>query len=378
MEQALFYFNQSRPGRVLESMETAAAASFAALLRQWKSLNPRPLPWKGERDPYLIWLSEIILQQTRVDQGLAYFERFRQRFPDVRSLALAADDEVFKLWEGLGYYSRARNMLQTARYIAGELDGEFPDTYEGLKSLKGVGPYTAAAIASFAFGLPHAVVDGNVYRVLSRVFGIDVPIDSTDGKKAFGQLAQQLLDPSDPGSYNQAIMDFGAIQCKPAAPLCGNCPMREDCVAFQQKKVKVLPVKSKKLNRKTRYFQYLLLSHNDRVLLRKRTGRDIWQNLYDFPLVETTGLEVELDHIQSSPVWHELAAASGARLRHRSRPFQQALTHQQIVAQFWEFELEKPWLAPEGTYVAEERKNLFKFAFPKIVDWYLKDNSLFL
>jgi A/G-specific adenine glycosylase len=359
-------------------MKTAAAASFAALLRQWHSSNPRPLPWKGEHDPYLVWLSEVILQQTRVDQGLAYFERFRRRFPDVRSLALAADDEVFKLWEGLGYYSRARNMLQTARYIAGELGGVFPDTYNGLKSLKGVGPYTAAAIASFAFGLPHAVVDGNVYRVLSRVFGVDTPIDSTEGKKTFGQLAQQLLDPSDPGGYNQAIMDFGAIQCKPAAPLCGSCPMREVCTAFQQKKVKELPVKSKKLNRKIRYFQYLLLSHNDQVLLRKRTARDIWQNLYDFPLIETAGLEIELDQIHSSPVWHELAAGSDARLRHRSRPFQQALTHQQIVAQFWEFDLEKPWAAPGGTYVAEERKNLFKFAFPKIVDWYLKDNSLFL
>lgn len=359
-------------------METAAPARFAALLQQWKSSNPRPLPWKGERDPYLVWLSEIILQQTRVDQGLAYFERFRRRFPDVRSLARASDDEVFKLWEGLGYYSRARNMLQTARFIAGELGGEFPDTYEGLKALKGVGPYTAAAIASFAFALPHAVVDGNVFRVLSRVFGVDTPIDSSEGKKAFGRLAQRLLDPSDPGGHNQAMMDFGAIQCKPAAPLCGSCPMREFCVAFQQKKVKELPVKAKKQDRKTRYFQYLLLSHNDRVLVRKRTGRDIWQNLYDFPLIETPGLEVELDQIQSSAIWHELAAGSGARLNHRSRPFQQALTHRQIVAQFWEFELEKPWTMPEGTYVAEERKNLFKFAFPKIVDWYLKDNSLFL
>lgn len=359
-------------------METAAAAHFAALLRQWKLSNPRPLPWKGERDPYLVWLSEVILQQTRVDQGLAYFERFRQRFPNVRSLAQAADDEVFKLWEGLGYYSRARNMLQTARHIAGQLGGEFPDTFEELKSLKGVGPYIAAAIASFAFGLPHAVVDGNVYRVLSRVFGIDTPIDSPEGKKAFAQLAQQLLDTSDPGGFNQAIMDFGAIQCKPAAPLCGSCPMREVCTAFQQKRVKQLPVKAKKLNRKTRYFHYLLLSHNDRILLRKRTGRDIWQNLYDFPLIETSGLEVELDQIQSSAVWHELAAFSGARLIRRSRPFQQALTHQQIIAQFWEFELEKPWTEQEGTYVAEERENLFKFAFPKIVDWYLKDNSLFL
>lgn len=359
-------------------MEPTASARFAALLLQWKSSNPRPLPWKGERDPYLVWLSEIILQQTRVDQGMAYFERFRERFPDLRSLAGAADDEVFKLWEGLGYYSRARNMLQTARYIAGEKGGVFPDTFEGLKALKGVGPYTAAAIASFAFGLPHAVVDGNVYRVLSRVFGIGTPVDSSEGKKEFGKLAQQLLDSSDPGGYNQAIMDFGAIQCKPAAPLCGSCPMRETCVAFQQKRVKELPVKSRKLNRKTRYFQYLLLSHNDRLLLRKRTGKDIWQNLYDFPLVETAGLETELDQIQSSPVWNQLAANSGARLSSRSRPFQQALTHQRIIAQFWEFELETPWNNYNGDYVEQERKNLYKFAFPKIVDWYLKDNSLFL
>lgn len=356
----------------------ALAARFTALLLQWKDSHPRPLPWKGERDPYLIWMSEIILQQTRVGQGLPYFERFRNRFPTVESLAAATDDEVFKEWEGLGYYSRARNMLHTARHIAGERSGKFPDTYEGLKALKGVGPYTAAAIASFAFGLPHAVVDGNVFRVLSRVFGITSPVDSPEGKRVFNQWAQQLLDIQDPGTYNQAIMDFGAIHCKPAAPRCGECPMQSFCKAFQEGKTEEWPVKSRRLVRKTRYFHYLVLTHHGRILLRKRTEKDIWQNLYDFPLIESDTAELEPAQILSTPLWTSLAEGKGAQLRRCSRPFSQALTHQQIVARFWEYDLEKEWEKPEGAYTEEERKNLFKFAFPKIVDWYLSDNALYL
>jgi len=201
---------------------------FAELLIKWnKKENKRVMPWKGEKDPYKIWLSEIILQQTRVEQGLEYYNRFVKVFPEINKLAKAPDKKIFKLWEGLGYYTRCRNLITTARFIVKEKKGVFPQTYEEIISLKGVGPYTAAAISSFAFNLPHAVVDGNVYRVLSRVFGIKKPVDSTEGKKYFNGLANELLSKEQPGIYNQAIMDFGAIICKPSSPLCTACVFRK-------------------------------------------------------------------------------------------------------------------------------------------------------
>ena len=220
------------------------------------------MPWKGEKDPYKIWLSEIILQQTRVEQGLAYYTNFIKTFPTVHQLAKAPDEKVFKLWEGLGYYSRCRNLLATARFISKELKGKFPDNYESIKALKGIGPYTAAAISSFAYNLPHAVVDGNVFRVLARVFGISKSIDSTEGKKQFTVLAEELLDKNHPGLYNQAIMDFGAVICKPAAPLCDTCVFKKECYAFRHNKVNALPVKEKKINIKKRWFYYLVLEYS--------------------------------------------------------------------------------------------------------------------
>ena len=352
-------------------MENAQDRQFTVRLLEWKEANPRPLPWKGERDPYLIWLSEIILQQTRVDQGLPYFERFRKRFPTVESLAAASDDEVFKLWEGLGYYSRARNLLETARYIAGECGGEFPDTYERIKALKGIGPYTAAAIASFAFDLPHAVVDGNVFRVLSRVFGLSTPVDTTEGKRLFGEWAQKLLDIEAPSAHNQAIMDFGALQCKPVSPACSACPMQSFCQACQTGRVSELPVKSKRQARRLRYFHYLILNYRGKVLLRKRTAKDIWRYLYDFPLVEADRPDPDLVCLQDSPVWKALLGNGHPPAHRYSQPFQQTLSHQQIIARFWELELESPWATNGGEYLVEERENLTKFAFPKIVDRYL-------
>ncbi|MCR9286527.1 MAG: A/G-specific adenine glycosylase [Bacteroidetes bacterium] len=224
---------------------------FTKKLMEWFSQNHRPLPWKGEKNPYYVWLSEIILQQTRVEQGLPYFEKFKSTYPTVAGLANAPEDEVMKLWEGLGYYSRARNLHFTAKYISKELGGVFPSDFEGILKLKGVGPYTAAAIASFAFDLPHAVVDGNVYRVLSRFFGIEKAIDSTEGKKEFSKLAQTLIDTKQPANYNQAIMDFGATHCKPSSPNCGKCLMSLNCFAFKNSKIESLPFKSKK-KKKTR------------------------------------------------------------------------------------------------------------------------------
>ncbi|MEO1264044.1 MAG: A/G-specific adenine glycosylase, partial [Bacteroidota bacterium] len=240
---------------------------------EWFSTNHRPLPWKGEKNPYLIWLSEIILQQTRVEQGLPYFEKFKKKYPTVKDLANAPEDEVMKMWEGLGYYSRARNLHAAAKFIADELNGTFPDTFHEILGLKGVGPYTAAAIASFAYGLPHAVVDGNVYRVLSRFFGIEEPIDTTAGKKLFAALAQELLDEKQAGNYNQAIMDFGATHCTPALPACTSCLMKSKCTAFQKNTVNKLPVKIKKTKRRQRFFNYLILNEKGNVFIKKRTQK---------------------------------------------------------------------------------------------------------
>ena len=268
------------------SREQAQKTFVPTLLRWNKEKNTRQMPWKGEKDPYKIWLSEIILQQTRVEQGLNYYNNFIKTFPDIHKLAKAADEKVFKLWEGLGYYSRCRNLLVTARYISKELNGKFPDNYEDIRKLKGVGPYTAAAISSFAFNLPYAVVDGNVFRVLARIYGITIPIDSTDGKKYFATLAENLLDKKQPGYYNQAIMDFGAVICKPVTPLCLNCGFKKFCSAFINNKINELPVKEKKISIKKRWFYYLVLEYKNEIAVRQRIEKDIWQDLYEFPLIE--------------------------------------------------------------------------------------------
>ncbi|MAJ32337.1 MAG: A/G-specific adenine glycosylase [Flavobacteriaceae bacterium] len=261
--------------------------SFRKGLQQWYEFNKRSLPWRQTKNPYLIWLSEIILQQTRVEQGLPYFEAFSKAYPTVFDLASAKEEEVLKLWQGLGYYSRARNLHQTAKYIVEELKGEFPRSYDGLIQLKGVGPYTAAAIASFCFDEPRAVVDGNVYRVLARTYGIKTPINSSLGVKEFQQLANELLDSEKPAAHNQAIMEFGSQQCKPKAALCEKCFFNEKCYAFQKQVVADFPVKEKKIKIKKRTLHYyIVLDPQKRTLLHKRVHKDIWQNLYDFPLIE--------------------------------------------------------------------------------------------
>lgn len=351
---------------------------FREGLMNWYAASHRPLPWKGEKNPYLIWLSEIILQQTRVEQGLPYFERFKKAYPSVLNLADAPQDEVMKLWEGLGYYSRARNMHATAKHIAYERNGNFPETYEEILSLKGVGPYTAAAIASFAFDLPHAVVDGNVFRVLARFFGMETLTDSTDGKKLFNQLAQQTLDQNQPGRYNQAIMDFGATQCTPQSPACKNCPLKSECVAFQQNMVEKLPVKSKKLVKRERYFHYLIVESDTKILLQKRTEKDIWQQLYEFPLIELPEAQLNPEGLRDSPLWKNIFGTRRFTIKRVSRPFKQVLTHQLIHAVFFEIELQSGKLPEDSYFIVTERKNLSKFAFPKIIDLYLRDNSLYL
>ncbi|MEM1319513.1 MAG: A/G-specific adenine glycosylase [Bacteroidota bacterium] len=356
---------------------SSTARQFRQTLMDWYAQSHRPMPWKGIKNPYLIWLSEIILQQTRVEQGWAYFERFRENFPTVKHLAEAEEDVVMKLWEGLGYYSRARNLHATAKYIAFDLKEEFPKTYESLLRLKGVGPYTAAAIGSFAYDLPVAVVDGNVYRVLSRYFGITTPIDSTLGKKEFAALAQELLDKNQAGRYNQAIIDFGATQCKPKRPNCPQCPMQEGCVAYHDDQVNSLPIKSKKIKRKTRYFNYLVINAANQVLLQKRNQKDIWQNLYEFPLIESEQL-LQRSALKETKSWQEWSFLQSAGITRQAGPFKQQLTHQTIIANFWEIQLSSS-LKPEAfAFLAVPRKSLRKYAFPRIIDLYLQDKSLYL
>ena len=342
---------------------------FSTLLLQWnKRKNKRQMPWKGEKDPYKIWLSEIILQQTRVDQGLAYYHQFIETFPTVHQLAKASDSKVFKLWEGLGYYTRCRNLIATAQYISSDLKGKFPDTYEKIIGLKGIGPYTAAAISSFAFNLPHAVVDGNVFRVLSRIFGIDKPIDSTEGKKYFIQLANEILDKGQPGIYNQAIMDFGAIVCKPVAPLCTECVFNKTCLAFLHNKINELPVKEKRISIRKRWFYYLELMYESKIAIQKRTGKDIWNQLYEFPMIETANEET-VNKILELAKKKGLLREKSYEVIAASSVFKQQLTHQLIVGQFIKIKLRKRPDNCNGV-IWRTGRELKKFSFPKCINQY--------
>ncbi|MDB5156572.1 MAG: A/G-specific adenine glycosylase [Mucilaginibacter sp.] len=263
---------------------------FSDELVKWYNENKRDLPWRHTTDAYMIWLSEVILQQTRVEQGLPYFYRFAEKYPTINSFAAADEADILKLWQGLGYYSRGRNMLKTARMVRDEFGGKFPERYDDLIKLKGIGEYTAAAIASFSVNEPRAVVDGNVYRVLARYLGINEPINSTAGKKLFQATANDFLNMKNPGLHNQAMMEFGAMLCKPKNPACGICPVRIGCYAFVHNATTSLPVKLSKLKIKQRFFNYFLFTDADRVLMNKRGEGDIWANMYDLPLIETSTL----------------------------------------------------------------------------------------
>ena len=321
---------------------------FSAILLEWFREHGRDLPWRQTRAPYAIWLSEIILQQTQVKQGWDYWERFMRRWPTVEDLAAATEDEVLREWQGLGYYSRARNLHFTARQIAAL--GHFPDTLEAIRKLKGVGDYTAAAIASFAFGIPAAVVDGNVYRVLARHFGIDTPINTTAGKKLFAALAQDLL-PLESSAYNQAIMDFGALQCTPASPHCAVCPLMESCEAFRSNRVQELPVKLKTLKVSERHFVYVYVRFNGLTAIHRRGPGDIWQGLWEPWLVDG-----------------EAAVPSAAiLLRQRVR---HVLTHRVIYADFYLLEVaEKPALPSD--YIWIEESDLDDYAKPRLIENFL-------
>ncbi|SFG43389.1 A/G-specific adenine glycosylase [Prevotella sp. KH2C16] len=289
-----------------------ANSNFQSTILRWYADNGRSLPWRETRDPYAVWLSEVILQQTRIAQGTDYWHRFMRRWPTVELLATATEDEVLKEWQGLGYYSRARNLHAAARQIVA--NGGFPHTYENIRALKGVGDYTAAAIASIAFGLPHAAVDGNVYRVLSRYFGITTPINSTAGKKEFQQLADELLPRDKAAAWNQAMMDFGALQCMPQSPRCLLCPLQESCHALRNGKIEELPVKEKKLRRRERFFTYYLLQNNGLTAIHQRGPGDIWQGLWE-PLLKEDPFpreEAEVRHILTHQTLYARMMAVGA------------------------------------------------------------------
>jgi A/G-specific adenine glycosylase len=354
-----------------------AGKGFSERLLRWnQEANRRQMPWKGEKDPYKVWLSEIILQQTRVEQGLNYYNEFVSTFPDIKKLANAPEEKIFKLWEGLGYYSRCRNLIATAKQIALEQNGVFPKTYEQIVSLKGVGPYTAAAISSFAFNLPHAVVDGNVFRVLSRIFGINTPIDSTKGKKYFSLLANELIDKKQAGVYNQAIMDFGAMICKPV-PQCDQCVFNKSCYALLHDNINDLPVKDKKISIKKRWFYYLLIEHKNQFAIRQRTAKDIWQQLYEFPMIENTH-DLEQDNILAIAEKQNWFIAGKYEVVTLSPVYRQQLSHQLIAGRFIHIRVKNKPNQANWQWVDES--GLEKFAFPRVINQYLekaREQSLF-
>ena len=355
---------------------TNPESDFSIQLLKWNKLfNQREMPWKGEKDPYKIWLSEIILQQTRVEQGLDYYNRFVKKFPSIAQLAAAEETTVFKLWEGLGYYTRCKNLIVTAKYIAYELKGIFPKTYDKILALKGIGPYTAAAIASFAFNLPYAVVDGNVYRVLSRFFGIETPIDTTIGKHLYNTLANDLLHKKMPGIYNQALMDFGATICKPQLPACNTCPMRKKCEAYKNNLVSTLPIKEKFITKKIRWFNYLVLEHNEYIYVRKRGAKDIWENLYEFKLIESEGA-LPIEKLGQLKEMKAITGNQAFEINHISTIYKQQLTHQTIYGQFIKVKLTRP---PDlAGFKKTNPIDLLQLPFPKFITTYLRDKNVSL
>ncbi|MBK5210191.1 MAG: A/G-specific adenine glycosylase [Flavobacteriaceae bacterium] len=308
---------------------------FSKQLIDWYLQNKRNLPWRDTKNPYAVWLSEIILQQTRVDQGMSYYLGFIKNFPTVFDLAAATEEQVLKLWQGLGYYSRARNLHLSAKHIVDELNGEFPATYKELLKLKGIGDYTASAIASICFNEPTAVVDGNVYRVLARYFGIDTAINASAGIKIFKQLAQELLDVKNPGTHNQAIMEFGAMMCKPNNPDCGICPLNNSCFALSKNSVKDFPVKENKVKIKTRHFNYLVVHSSDQKTKIVKRDAGIWQNLYEFPLIETDEI-INFEALSEHKIFKELFLNLEVKVSLFDKEvLVHKLTHQHIYAKFW-------------------------------------------
>ncbi|MFI5152643.1 MAG: A/G-specific adenine glycosylase [Chitinophagales bacterium] len=347
--------------------------AFTRKLLKWnKKENSRQMPWKYEKDPYKIWLSEIILQQTRVKQGHPYYEKFLRYFPTVRDLAAAPRRKVFKLWEGLGYYNRCRNLIETANKIVKDYKGKFPDSFKKISALKGIGPYTAAAIGSFAFKLPYPVVDGNVHRVLSRYFGITTGADQATGRKFYASLAFALLDKKNPDIYNQAIMDFGAVICKPRNPLCETCIQSEDCMAYQNGWVDILPVKKIKQSRRLRWFYYFIFENDSgQLFIRRRNDEDIWKHLYEFYLLESDR------SLNKEKLYDSISLLFGReayRIKSFSKVFKQELTHQIIQGQFVSIWFKKSPAFLRG-FLPVSRKKIRDYPFPKFIQSFIVEQD---
>ena len=337
--------------------------SFHKKLLGWFGENRRPFPWRDSAEPYKVWLSEIILQQTRAAQGLPYYKSFISNFPNVEELAAAKEDYVMKLWQGLGYYSRARNLHATAKKITDQYQGRFPSDFDQIKSLKGIGDYTASAIASICFGQDQAVVDGNVYRVLSRVFGMDQPIDVSAAHRIYKEKAQHLMQGAPPGDFNQAMMEFGALQCVPKNPNCQDCIFVKECVAFQQAKVDLLPIKAKKVNVKNRYLHFfVLIDEFKNTLLQKREGKGIWQNLYQFPLIETFAKQKHFQTHQLNSLLAEHRISSYFVIyKWNDQPIFHKLTHQHLEINFWIVKLS------DSTNLVTQSSNIQDYPMPKVL-----------
>ena len=339
--------------------------NFSGLIQAWYSKHKRDLPWRHEKDPYLIWLSEIILQQTQVVQGLDYYLKFKSNFPDVKTLAESEEERILKLWQGLGYYSRARNLHYAAKQVVMEYNGVFPDNYNEIIKLKGVGEYTAAAISSFAYGEEKAVVDGNVFRVLSRVFKIEVPINTGKGKRVFTELANKLLDMTNPGNHNQAMMELGALVCRPKTPDCLNCPVQTQCLSFADQTIFDYPVKEKKLKVKERFLNYLIINDGNNILINKRMGSGIWQGLYDFPLIET---EKRIKSLPSFDNYDVSDQKFDMELKH-------ILTHQRLFASFWIVPVK--YIEDHNPYVKIKLTDIESYPLPQLIVRYIQRSAFF-
>lgn len=348
---------------------------FTKELLRWYGRNKRDLPWRNTSDPYLIWLSEIILQQTRIEQGLPYYVKFTGAYPEIKALASASEEDVLKLWQGLGYYNRALNMHKTAQQIMIRFDGHFPDSYANILTLKGVGEYTAAAIASIAFHLPHPVVDGNVLRFFSRHFGVKDPITSVKVKRAIREKATELIDLNDPGTFNQAIMEFGARICIPGNPPCSQCLFHQSCFAFSNQLVNVIPVSTKPSKRRVRHFNYLVINseNGNSLILKKRTAQDIWKGLYDFPLIETSKA-VTVNCLKSMHEWSIIKRLEPESHVYRSTIFRHVLTHQEIFACFFEIKVARVSELPEGWKWVYDLK---KVPVPRLIEKFLERRQRF-
>jgi len=346
---------------------------FNSPIHTWYSFYKRDLPWRNTRNPYYIWLSEIILQQTRIEQGIAYYIRFIEEFPEISDLADASEDQILKMWQGLGYYSRARNLHFTSKIIQQNYGGKFPAKYEVIRSLKGIGDYTAAAIASIAFNLEYPAVDGNVYRLLSRFFGISDPIDSSKGKRTFNDLAKELIKGTDSGMHNQAIMEFGALQCVPRNPNCLQCPLKDGCYAFNAKKVNELPVKQNKTIQRDRFFSYLVLVNNKNTWLRKRVENDIWKNLFEFPLIETS-TQVETKEILAHPDFLDKINSSEVVIENVTKWGKHILSHQRIHYRFIRIKIANE-IFESPDLIKVNKEDIFNFAVPKLLETYLYENE---